>query len=400
MRPPEIPENEAERLKNLAEYSILDSLPEREYNEITKLASYICETSISQLSIIDHEKQWIKSEFGSKSEGYIDRNLTVCGHALARPEEILIVPDLRLDERFHDNPVLLNASLVFYAGVPLVTPEGYALGTLCVLDQQPKTLNQLQIETLKALANQIISLLELRKSKRLLEQAMKEVEEKNQELERFAYVVAHDIKSPLNNISGLTKHLIKKYSGTLKTEVMQIVQMLDDSSERVKWLVDGILEYSRSEKYITQNREELDVKKFLDEIVQYFDYYKECEFILRCDCAKITANKTVLSQILINLISNSVKYNDKKEIVIEIDFSGTPDNYTFSVKDNGPGIDKKYQKHIFEMFKVFTDSDRFGKKGNGIGLATVKKLTEKLRGKITLDSELGRGSIFTIQFNQ
>ncbi|MDB5281869.1 MAG: histidine kinase, partial [Bacteroidota bacterium] len=311
MQSPEILENEAQRLQNLRDYSILDSLPEREYNEITKLASYICETPISMLSLIDEKRQWVKSDFGIEMED-VDRDYAVCSHVINRPLEIMIVPDLRKDIRFHDNPVLLNGSMVFYAGVPLVSPQGYALGTLCVLDHKPGNLNQLQIDTLKALANQVISLLELRKSKRLLEEAVAVVEEKNLELERFAFVVAHDIKSPLNNISGLTKHLIKRHADTLKPEVMEIVQMLDGSSEQVKRLVDGILQYSRSENYLTENKEDLDVKKFMEEIVQHFNYHQECEFTLRSSCAKITANKSALSQILINLISNSIKYNDKK----------------------------------------------------------------------------------------
>lgn len=393
MQTPEIPHNEAARLRNLAEYSIWDSLPEAEYTEITKLASYICGTPISQLSIIGQDKQWIKAEYGSKSEGYIDRSLTVCGHAVARPDEILIVPDLRVDERFHDNPVLLNAQLAFYAGVPLVTPEGHALGTLCVLDTEPKTLNQLQIDTLKALANQVISLLELRRNKKLLEV-------KNQELERFAYVVAHDIKSPLNNISGLTHHFIKRYGASFTPEAMQLLKMLDNSSTQVKTLVDGILEYSRSENHITDTKQELDVTGFLQEIVQFFSYHQDCEFTIICTCPKIVANKSVLSQLLINLVSNAIKYNDKQHIQVEISFTGTPENYSFSVKDNGPGIKKEHQQNIFEMFRVFTDSDRFGKKGNGIGLATVKKLTEKLSGKIWLDSEMGKGCMFTVEFGQ
>ena len=84
--------------------------------------------------------------------------------------------------------------------------------------------------------------------------------------------------------------------------------------------------------------------------------------------------------------------------MVEIAFTGTSDNYSFSVKDNGPGIKQEYQHGIFEMFKVFSESDRFGKRGNGIGLATVKKLIEKLSGTIQLESQPGHGTMFTVQF--
>jgi len=395
---PDKTENEAGRLKDLDSYDVFDTLSEKEYEEITSLAAFICQVPISQISLIGETQQWIKAETGSKSEGYIDRNYTVCGHAISKPQEILVVPDLRTDERFHDNPVLINAALVFYAGVPLVTPEGFALGTLCVLDHEPKQLSQHQLETLKALANQVMQLLQLRKSRSLLQQSVQIVEEKNRELERFAYVVAHDIKSPLNNMSGLTKHLIKRHGANLPPEVTELLGMIDASSTQVKELVDGILEYSRTENYLTENTEELPVESFLKEIVHYFDYHKDCEFVICCTCPKITANKPALSQILLNLISNAIKYNDKKNVVVEIAFTGTSDNYSFSVKDNGPGIKQEYQHGIFEMFKVFSESDRFGKRGNGIGLATVKKLIEKLSGTIQLESQPGHGTMFTVQF--
>ncbi len=396
MHSPEILPNEPQRLKNLAEYSILDSLPEEEYNEITRLASYICNTPISQLNITDEKRQFTKSNYGIEA-GDIPREDAVCAHAINTPEEIFIVPDLRKDERFWDIPAVTGeAGLVFYAGVPLVSPQGFALGTLCVLDREPRELNQVQLDTLKSLANQVISLLELRRNKKLLEKAKAELEEKNQELEKFAYVVAHDIKSPLNSITGLAKYLNKKHAGALSPEVREILQTVGESSETLKKLVDGILEHSTSEKCITESNVELEIGAFINETVKFFSHQKECRFVLTPVYSTIVFNKTALSQILINLITNGIKYNDKKEVVIEISFSETDKDFAFSVSDNGPGIDKKNQEAIFSIFKVCADKDRFGNKGTGIGLATVKKLVTKLKGEIAIESDLGIGSIFTV----
>ena len=392
-----IPQNEAERLKNLAEYSILDSLPEREYNEITQLASYICQTPISQLNIIDETKQWTKSVYGGTPGGIVPREESFCNHTVNAPNEILVIPDARRDRRFFDNPnVTCDAGVVFYAGVALVSPEGYALGALCVVDSTPRNLTQAQLDALKALANQIISLLELRRNKKRLEKAIAELGEKNEDLEKFAYVVAHDIKSPMNNILGLTRILQTKYAGNLNAQMLEVFEMLTSSTERLKGLVDGILEHSRSEKHVTEENKEVDIRQFVGDIIKFSGFQNDCNFILPVATAKIGINKTALSQVLINLITNAIKYNDKEEIRIEIGFSEAPKSYSFWVKDNGPGIDKENHVDIFGLFKVFSGTDRFGNRGTGIGLATVKKLVENLKGEIMVDSESGKGAVFTV----
>ena len=395
---PEIAVKENRRLKNVEEYSILDSMPEREYNEITKLASYICNTPMSQLNIVHSKTQFTKSSYGIEGV-YTPREQTVCNQAIKTPNEVCIVPDLRDDPRFYDLPAVTGeTALVFYAGVPLVSPDGYALGTLCVLDTKPCELNDVQIDTLKALANQVISLLELRRNKLLLEKAKTELEEKNAELEKFAYVVAHDIKSPLSSITGIAKCLTKRYASELTPEVAEMMQMITCSSERLKAIVDGILEHSRSENQVIENSQEINVGTFLQETADLFSYYQDCRFIIPTANATIRANRTVLSQVLINLVANAIKYNDKKEVEITLEFAETPCSYSISVKDNGPGIATKNHDEIFGIFKVCAEKDRYGNKGTGIGLATVKKLVAKLKGSIELVSECGKGSTFTAAF--
>ncbi|MBE2189867.1 MAG: GAF domain-containing protein, partial [Candidatus Kapabacteria bacterium] len=159
---PKIPENESERLENLKSYAILDTLPEKEYDDITYLASQICGTPISLVSLIDETRQWFKSHHGLHTTE-TSKDYAFCAHAINDQDKILIVPDSRIDERFHDNPLVTdNPYVIFYAGIPLVSPKGYSLGTLCVIDNVPRKLDESQIQSLKALANQLVKLLELR----------------------------------------------------------------------------------------------------------------------------------------------------------------------------------------------------------------------------------------------
>lgn len=157
-------ENEADRLESLKSYDILDSMSETDYDEITELASQLCGTKVSLISLIDDKRQWFKSAFGTQMKE-TPRDFAFCTHTMQNANEILIVPDSRLDVRFADNPLVTNEPhVIFYAGMPLVNKDGYAMGSLCVLDSEPKLLNAAQMHALKILANQVIKLFEARKS--------------------------------------------------------------------------------------------------------------------------------------------------------------------------------------------------------------------------------------------
>lgn len=394
MQIPQIPKNEFVRLKALKEYSILDTLPEKEYDDITKLASSICETSISTISLIDEKRQWFKSRVGLNA-AETSRNDSFCAHAIIEPDKIFTVKDSRLDARFADNPLVIgDPHVIFYTGVPLVSPEGLPLGTLCVIDDKPKELNETQIEALKALSNQVVSLFELRKSKMLLEKFSKELETRNIELEKFAHVAAHDIKSPLNNISSLTEILISQYSENLNDEAKMLMAMLDTSSLALRNLVDGILEHSKSDSILVEARSTFDVKKLVEETIRLLDNKRQYQIKATLENQLVFTNKIALQQILINLIANGIKYNNKEEVIIEIDFIDLENFYKFSVTDNGSGIKKENQQRIFGIFEILTNEDRFGNKGNGIGLSTVKKIVEGLGGQISVYSEIDAGTKF------
>jgi PAS domain S-box-containing protein len=169
MQSPPFPHNENERIDSLKSYQILDTLSEEEYNALTRLAAQICGTKIALISLIDENRQWFKSKVGlDVSE--TPRDLAFCAHAINSPKDPLIIADARLDDRFKDNPIVQgDPHVIFYAGIPLVNEDDFALGTLCVIDDQPKKLSQEQIDSLKTLAQSVINLLELRKKNTILE---------------------------------------------------------------------------------------------------------------------------------------------------------------------------------------------------------------------------------------
>lgn len=399
MKIAKLPVNEIERIKALKEYSILDTLPEEDFDNITKLASEICGTGISLVSLVDSNRQWFKSRHGLPVEE-TPREIAFCSHAINHPTEMFIVNDSREDERFFDNPLVTDSpNVIFYAGVPLVNPKGYPLGTLCVIDDEPKELSANQVESLKSLANIVVKLLELKKANAKLEATQKDLRRKNEELEQFAYVASHDIKSPLSNIISLTDMLRDEYGDKIDDNGKGILKFLNNSAHTLKNLVDGILNHYKSDQIKITEKELLELQFELIGVISIVDPKGEFEINIPSDFVQINVNKTAFEQILINLIANAIKYNDKPKGIIDISFEEGKKFYRFSIKDNGAGIAEADQQKVFKLFTNLGKKDRFNQVGTGVGLSTVKKLVEKLGGEIILRSELGQGSefIFTIR---
>ena len=176
------PANEAARLEVLHQFEVLDTDPEQTFDDITRLAAYICHTPIAIITLVDAHRQWFKSRVGlSFSE--TARDVSFCAHAIKQPGP-MVVRDALDDERFRDNPlVLADPYIRFYAGSPLTTVEGFNLGTLCVIDRYPREITPEQMAALRVLSQQVMTQLELRRTIRFLTRSFNEAKRKVNELE-------------------------------------------------------------------------------------------------------------------------------------------------------------------------------------------------------------------------
>ena len=157
-----VPSNEDERLETLRLYNILDTVPEKAFDDLTWLASRVCKTPIALMSIIDRDRQWFKSKSGLNVPE-TPREIAFCAHAILQPEP-LVIPDATLDRRFAENPLVTDSpNIRFYAGARITTANGYALGTVCVIDREPRHLHPDDVSALEMLARQAGALLELRR---------------------------------------------------------------------------------------------------------------------------------------------------------------------------------------------------------------------------------------------
>jgi GAF domain-containing protein len=154
--------SEKQRLKVLWQYDVLDTIPEVMFDDLTELAAGICEAPIALISLVDEKRQWFKSKVGT-TINETSRDVSFCAHAIQQPD-LFIIPDATQDARFANNPLVISDPKIrFYAGAPLTTPDGYALGTLCVIDKVARELRSDQKQALRILARHVVSQLELRR---------------------------------------------------------------------------------------------------------------------------------------------------------------------------------------------------------------------------------------------
>lgn len=391
---PEFPLNEKERLEAVKKYSLLDTLPEADFDNITNLIAALCDVPISLITLLDTDRNFLKSHYGIPFNES-PRDISFCGHAILSDENIFIVEDARLDERFHDNPLVEEFKAIFYAGVPLVNPSGYKLGTLCIYDHKPRQLNDIQKNALITIGKQVVNLFELNLKNRYLDNALNILKERNVSLKLFANQVSHDLKSPLANIKSLTSLLKQEYAKVNSVEGNQYLDFIAESADTLKAYIDGLLNHYKSEELINRNNDNIFLNK-IKETVQKMLGLTNNSLILKNDIALKNTNVAVLNQVVYNLVDNALKYNLSETPQVIINGNETDNNYFISVQDNGIGIEKDKQKNLFELFSTANNTDRYGKKGTGIGLYTVKSLINKLAGTIDLSSELGTGSKFTI----
>jgi hypothetical protein len=388
--------DEAGRLAALRQYNIMDTAFEEDYDSISYLAAVMCGVPIAFVTFLDEKRNWFKSRYGS-TETESPRETSFCQHAVAQGEPVMIVENAREDDRFKKNPyVAKDPNIVFYAGAPLVTKEGYSIGTVCVLDTAEKKLTAEQIKGLEILSQRAMEMLELRRNNAELQILRATLESKNSDLEQFAMIVSHDIKSPLTSIILANEMLQMSEEITSNEENMKFINLSNKAANKIRDLVDGILSFAKSEHDLLQ-RSSIGTRKMIEGLFDSVSFPKEVKMIYDGEDNCFEFNTIQAEQIFLNLINNAVRYNDKIVATVSVKCEDDGDMTKFTVTDNGNGIEEDRLESIFDLFVSSKSPDSFGVKGTGIGLATVKKIVENSNGTISVSSKLGVGSTFIIR---
>ena len=403
-----IPHNETARLEALRKYEILDSADELVYDDLVLLASMICGTRMAAISLVDDCRMWFKARRAIDFRE-VDRDLSLCAHAILRPEQVLVVPDTENDPRFADNELVKGrAQFRFYAGAPLLTPEGFALGTICAIDNLPKPISAAQVEALRALSRQVVSLLELRRSNLVLREQtdslMKAREEANAASRAksiFLANISHEIRTPMNGVVGVTSLLT---ATPLSDRQRHYVETIEKSAEGLLNVLSNILDYSKNETGGGELQPtSIDLSEFVEDIaamMRPMAIAKQLRFIASVDeelRRPLVGDLLRLQQLVTNLIGNALKFTSQGTVEVSVSMvSEGLDGLTvrFEIRDTGIGISRDRQKSIFEEFVQVDQGTQRRYGGAGLGLSICRQLAKKMGTEVELRSEIGVGSTF------
>ena len=402
-----IPENELQRLAALKRYNILDTLPDDAFDDATKLVAYICGVPIAHISFIDENRQWFKSEIGiGVSE--VPREISFCQYTIL-DSKMTEINDTLLNDRFKDDPNVTGGfNIRFYAGVPLTTPDGYNIGTLCAIDHEAKVLNENQRNALSIVAKHVITSLELSTKNNQLYTQRKIAERAVLARDSFLANMSHEIRTPLNAIIGFTDLLAQTELDDTQRDYIGNVQI---AGENLLLIVNDILDLSKMESgNLPIESEPFNLKKTLRHVYSLLKVkvQKEVEFNLFLDAElpdMVIGDQGRLNQILVNLIGNALKFTNEGEVTVSVKkIEETEDSYSFkfSIKDTGIGIAKDKLETIFERFTQGEESTTRTFGGTGLGLNIVKQLVELQKGEVHVKSTLNRGSefFFTLSYKK
>jgi K+-sensing histidine kinase KdpD len=391
MRAP-APKNESERLFALERYNILDTPREVEFDEIIELIAHICQAPVAVINLVAEDRQWFKAELGLGTRE-TPLETSFCAHALLEPG-LLVVPNLTTDERFACNPLVTGESgFRFYAGALLETPDGYPIGTLCVLDTEPRDLDEHQRAALSTLAHHVMNLLDLRRKTKAQALLAAKLEQHLVQSRRLHAMVSHDLRTPLGSVSLAASYIelasedlgLREAAARILTATEAMTHLLGDlddaqttmpsdfsvSFERCR--VSDLLDSTFDVLFSVAEGADVDLELHVDEGLP----------LLRCDVQRT-------AQILTNIIGNAIKFSSAGTTV-EIEAVEDGAYVRFLVRDRGPGI---AEDELANVFRAFWRSPSAREKGTGVGLAIARRLVELQNGEIGVDSELGQGTTF------
>ncbi|MGI4836007.1 MAG: sensor histidine kinase [Janthinobacterium lividum] len=415
-RPALFPANEEERALSLEHLRVLDSAAEQGFDDVVLLATTLCNVPIALVSLVDRERQWFKACIGLDVQE-THRDLAFCAHAILEPCEVLIVEDATLDPRFEESPLVLGPPYIrFYAGAPIRTHAGHALGTVCVIDTRPRTLSAAQSLALQALARQTGALLQLRLLDRQREQHEAELTLQLEAAQAHSLAAEQSLNhsrrvSSLGMLTASIAHdfnnLLQSFSASLQMIRLRARRPLDverfsdtglQAVEQGRQLVNHLLSSVRRDgpELIC-----IDVSERIAAAQELMQRSLSRDIELTFDLAAhgwgVMCVEVQLHAVVMNLLANArdalagpgrVTVATRLQAVEDDLQLAQGDYLVLSVSDNGPGMTKALAAQVFEPFFTTKQSGQ----GTGLGLAQVREFAQSAGGCVRLETAPGAGT--------
>ena len=370
------------RLNALRSYRILDTPIDSAFQDIVKLATFVCNKPIGLVSLVDEKRQWFKAEMGL-GERETPIETSVCAHAMLGAG-VFEVPDLSQDYRFADNALVTAPNGIrFYAGAPLISPEGFPLGSLCVIDRKPGKLSGKQRDMLVALARQAMAQLELRRT-------LASASIANRYRSRLMAVAGHDLKQPLQVATMLLEGALL----TANAANQKRIERSMDALSQIGIGLDRLAQDSRIGDELTQPRIRVfPISMLLKALAGNWQQHATAQgidFAVVESALLVKTDPDMLATIVGNLIGNAIKFTRQGSVRVEC--GEDPDGISLRVIDTGMGIAEKRLAGLFEAFH----QEDVRVDGLGLGLSIVQRTADILGISVRVMSTVGIGSTFAV----
>jgi len=402
--------HETARLAALARTRLLDSPADEPYDRIARLAARVLEVPISTVTLIDRDRQFYKACIGLPEPLRTVRETPLeysfCKHTIALGSP-LIIGDTRRDERVANMLSVTQFGVQAYAGVPLLV-DGFAIGTLCVMDMRPRDWSDEQIAMLVDLAAAVMTEIQLRLTVEQLELANTVAHEARQEAERanrakseFLAMMSHDLRTPLNAIGGYRQLLELGVHGALTAGQRETLGHIKRAQDHLQHLISDVLSFSRLEGQpvpLTWTRLSVDeMLRGVEALVRPQLDAKGLTFVYRGDDPNASMEVDVdrLTRIVVNLLTNAIKFTPSGGRVSLL-WHDEPGRIVIRVEDTGIGIPADRIDTIFEPFVQIPEQRAMNPDGVGLGLAIGRLLARAMGGELTATSVLGEGTTFEL----
>ena len=386
----EISKNEKNRLPNLCENALLETSRSAEFDEIVKLASSLCDVPIALITLADSNGQWSKVAGVGLNEDGASIDLSFCRHTISG-HNFFEVRDATHDDRFRYDPLVLNEpSIRFYASVPLITSSGTRLGNLCVIDNIPRRLTEKQKFGLNVLANNIVKIVELKVKNN-------ELNYYTETQKKIISILAHDVRNPLSSIKNIIE--LKKTDVIDAKDATQLIDMVTDQLNNTIDMIESILKWGQMHlQFGSLQLEDFNLNELVERIFgseSLNSLVKNNKLINQIKRGTVIhSDQQSLEFILRNLVSNANKFTQGGNISVGLERKES--KTMIWVKDNGVGISDERVAELLNKSVYNTTLGTNNERGSGLGLLLVKEFIDRMNGTIVIESELGKGTTFTL----
>jgi two-component system, sensor histidine kinase len=396
---------DSERLESLRVLCLLDSPADPAFDRLTELAAMILDVPVALVSLVDADRQFFKSQVGLPEPWLSQRETPLshsfCQHVVAHSRP-LIIEDARQHPLVYDSLAIVDLNVIAYAGIPILTSEGQAIGSFCIIDHEPRAWTERDIEILTKLASAAMTEVELRaemverkRAEQESEALLARVTELEQIKSDMIRVAAHDLRTPLGLVMGYATLLD---DGTLDETQAEFLKEISHAATRMETMIRDILSLERIEAQAAGQRDTIDLGAlvhiaFNERKPQAREKAQDYTLLLPDTMVTFQGDLVQLQEAIENLIGNAIKYTPRGgTIQVRLSEAGR-----FEVEDNGYGIPENQQKGLFSPFFRAKSSETAHIQGTGLGLHLVKRIIERHQGTMYFHSEYGKGSVFGFQ---